>query len=101
MEEHEVLILGLANFVGNGQEELKLKGLERKSLNSSQVVARDPSPVLAIGQTVVVLAELVSDAMGVQSGLDINGRPLVYIGSSEASTGPSENPGSLHKRSHQ
>ena len=64
-------------------------------------MTQEPSPILAIGQIAVELDGLESEAMGVQSGLDVKGRPYVYVESSEASTGPSENPESLHKKNHQ
>ena len=68
-------------------------------------MGRDPSPALAIVQVVEPLDDVgggeICDEIGVQSGLEMKLRPLVYLGSSEAGTGPNENPGSLHKMIHQ
>ena len=96
----EIKGLFLVSFLGIGQAKLELKGLLRDSLNSFHLEARDPSLALAIVQTVVAL-DVETDERVVQSGLDWKLRPLVYLESRGASTGPSENPVNLHKKNHQ
>ena len=90
----------LVSFLGIGQAKLELKGLLRESLNSSHLEARDPSLALAIVQIAVALDGVV-DGIGVQSGLDWNCRPLVYLESRGVNTGPNENPVSVHMKNHQ
>ena len=90
----------MVSFLGVGQANLELKGLLRVSLNSFHLEARDPSLALAIVH-IAVAFDVETDERVVQSGLDWKLRPLVYLESRGASTGPSENPVNLHMKNHQ